>query len=55
MKKSLEWKQEADNLCNKNFGLSLDDLPDCCYMDWYEEGITPARAVLRAMKNAQGE
>jgi hypothetical protein len=34
-------------------GLSLDDLPDVCLLDWYEDGVGVVSAASRAIKNAQ--
>lgn len=52
MKKTFEqWKNEANKICEANYGMSLDDLEDCCYMDWYEDGVSPNAAVKRAIKH----
>jgi hypothetical protein len=29
-----------------------DDLPDVCYRDWYDDGVSPSQAAKRALKNA---
>lgn len=51
MKKTFdEWKKEADEICSRKYGLSLDDLADVPYMDWYESGVSPKGAVSRAIK-----
>ena len=53
MQKTFEqWKKEADQICSRDFGLSLEDLEDCCYRDWYEDGISPKVAVKRAIQNS---
>ena len=46
-----EWKAAADAICWKRHGCSLDDLADVCYADMYEDGVTPAGAVRRAVRN----
>ena len=46
-----QWKKAADEICWQKYGCSLDDLADCCYMDWYEDGVSPKVAVSRAIKN----
>ena len=46
-----DWRRKADAICNAAHGLSLDDLADCPYYDWYEEGLSPAGAVKRAVRN----
>ena len=33
-------------------GLSHDDLPDCCYRDWFNDGVSPLQAAKRAITNA---
>jgi hypothetical protein len=42
----------GDNIASIMCGLSHDDLPDCCYRDWYDDGRTPQSAALEALKNA---
>ena len=44
------WMYQLDELCWSKFGVSINDLADCCYRDWYEDGLTPARAFRRAQK-----
>lgn len=48
------WKAKVDAIVAKKigFGVTTDDLPDCCLMDWYEDGIKPATAANMAIKNA---
>ena len=36
-------------------GLDSRDLPDCCYADWYEDGVKPQAAARRAIRSAGGE
>ena len=33
-------------------GLSVSDLPDCCFRDWFDDGVSPSAAAKRALKNA---
>lgn len=33
-------------------GLSVNDLPDCCFRDWFDDGVKPEAAAKRALKNA---
>ena len=33
-------------------GLSIDDLPDCPYRDWYDDGTSPKAAAGRAIRRA---
>ena len=52
-KRSFEdWMREVDRIIQARIGLSYNDLPDCCYMDWYEDGVTPKGAAGRALRNA---
>ena len=53
MKKTFDqWMAEVNTFLNKLCYLSSDDLPDCSYMMWYEDGVRPATAAKRAMKEA---
>ena len=49
-----DWKKRVDAIIGRKRGLSADDLPDCCYADWYEEDVSPARAAARAIRMADG-
>ncbi len=44
------WMSRVDAACEKIAGVSIHDLPDCCYADWHEEGLTPAQAARRAIR-----
>jgi hypothetical protein len=50
-----QWYAKANAICCTRLGVSLDDMPDCCYADWYEDGVTPKGAVSRAIRAAKGE
>lgn len=47
-----QWLKEVDAILVRTVGLSHLDLPDCCYRDWYEAGVTPKGAASRAKRNA---
>lgn len=47
-----EWLKAVDAVLASRIGMSHDDLPDCCYRDWYDDGISPGRAAGRAMRAA---
>jgi hypothetical protein len=53
MRKTFEvWMTEVDNnIANVLCGMTSSDLPDVCYMDWYENGMTPKAAARKAIKN----
>lgn len=54
MKSSFEaWMAKVNAYVEKLAGLSADDLPDCCYRDWYDDGVSPANAARRALKCAE--
>jgi hypothetical protein len=50
-----QWMDKVDRLVTAALGLSVHDLPDCCYRDWYDEGLTPRQAARRAIRNANYE
>jgi hypothetical protein len=47
-----EWMKVVDTICESKYGLSVDDLPDCCYKDWYDDDVKPSTAAARAIKGA---
>ena len=49
-----DWMRAVDKLVGYR-GLSVYDLPDCCYRDWYDNRLRPIRAANRALKNAAGD
>ena len=53
MKKTYEkWYAETNAACERMFGLSLPDLPDCRYRDWYDDGVEPEVAAKDAWAEA---
>lgn len=48
------WMQKVNAVLEKRVGVGSDDLPDCCYSDWFEDGVSPARAAAKAVKAALG-
>jgi len=46
------WKMAVNAEIGRRAGLSADDLPDCCYRDWYEDGVSPKSAAGRALREA---
>jgi hypothetical protein len=56
MKRSFdEWMREVDRAIARKAGLSALDLPDVPYRDWYEDGVRPASAAAKAIRNAKSE
>jgi len=49
------WRYGVDQRINALTGLSADDLPDCPYRDWYDEGIGVTVAARRAIRYAMDE
>lgn len=40
-----EWMKQADHACYAKAGLSIYDLDDCPYRDWYDGRVTPRGAA----------
>jgi len=47
-----EWMAFVDHYINLSCGMWSNDLPDCCYRDWYDDNVTPKTAAKRAIKSA---
>lgn len=45
-----DWMKKVDQEVAKSCGLSVYDLPDCPFRDWYNFGISPRQAAKRAIK-----
>lgn len=46
------WMQAVDNEVWALVGVSVHDLPDCLYRDWYDDSTNPKIAAKRAIKQA---
>ena len=46
------WMYAVDQRVEARAGLSVHDLDDCPFMDWYEAGMNAIRAADKAIKNA---
>jgi len=44
-----KWLEQVD----LNLPCHHDDLPDVCYRDWYDDGVSAKSAAKRALRNAQ--
>ena len=42
-------------IARRVMGFTSSDLPDCCYADWYEDGVSVKSAAVRAIRSAKGE
>ena len=49
------WMRQVDAEVTRRTGLGVDDLPDCCFRDWYEDDMSPSSAAKRAIRNAREE
>lgn len=49
------WMKQVDQIVEQRVGLSVYDLPDQPFADWYGDGIAPMRAAGRAIKYAKDE
>jgi len=47
-----EWMKEVDRAVKTKADLSVHDLPDCPFSDWYTDGKTPKGAATKALKMA---
>ncbi len=47
-----EWMQRVDRVVTRAVGLSVYDLPDCRYRDWYDERMRPVWAADEALRKA---
>jgi hypothetical protein len=49
-----DYMTRCDNLCWQGFGMSIYDLPDIPYADLWEDGVSVAKAVKRAIREGGG-
>jgi hypothetical protein len=45
------WMEAVNGLVFTHFILEAYDLPDLCYRDWFESGITPMIAARKTIKS----
>ena len=50
-----QWFSQVNAEISRKTGLTTDDLPDMCYLEMYEDGLTAPRAARKAIKNAGGD
>ena len=50
-----EWMVEADKTLMRNVGISIYDLPDQTYRDWFDEGMSAGKAAYKALRNSGGD
>jgi hypothetical protein len=44
-----QWMKTIDDLLFAETGLNYQDLPDQCFKDWFDEGLTPEAACIRCL------
>ena len=47
-----EWMRKVDEILNRKCGLDSRDLPDVCYRDMYDDGMSPRSAASKALRAA---
>jgi Family of unknown function (DUF5419) len=47
-----QWMKEVDKQVSLLVGLSYQDLPDICYRDLYDDGVSTKSAAKQAIKGA---
>ena len=45
-----DWMERVNAALEGVCGLSSEDLADCCYRDWYDDGTTPGDAAIMALE-----
>jgi hypothetical protein len=48
-----DWLRRVDTACWDMAGLSVHDLPDNPYRDWFDDGLEPSKAAKRALKESE--
>lgn len=49
------WMRCVNHHVHTLCGLSVHDLPDCCFKDWYDDGKSPLNAAKKAIRMANEE
>ena len=55
MKSFEAWMRDVDAFAQSKYFVSVHDLPDCCFHDWYDDGMRPATAARLAVRAAYGD
>lgn len=45
-----QWLEKVDAEVQTETGVSIYDLPDYDYQEWYDEGMTPKKAAKRVVR-----
>jgi hypothetical protein len=46
------WMEQVDRVVDALSGVSVHDLPDCLYRDWFDDNVHAETAARRALKAA---
>lgn len=46
------WKAECNKIVVRNIGMTIDDLPDALWRDYYEDSLQPQAAIDCAIEDA---
>jgi hypothetical protein len=46
-----QWMQKVDSAVIRQTGVSVHDLADQCFHDWFDDGITPVQAARLTLEN----
>ena len=46
------WMAQVDSMVTRICGLGVHDLPDQCFADWFQDGISPREAAERALEDS---
>ena len=49
------WMRRVNAVVVSKTGCSVHDMPDCCFRDWYDDGMGPVAAAKKAIRNARDE
>lgn len=49
------WMYAVDRFCEAQSGVSVHDLVDCPFADWYADGTSAASAARKAIRAEMGE
>mgnify|MGYP001576480945 CR=1 FL=1 len=47
-----KWMERVDGLVMRHAGVSVYDLPDCSFHDWYDQRLRPIRAANKTLTMA---
>ena len=50
-----KWMGKVNARLIEKTGMTSEDLPDCCYRDWFDDGMQPRSAAAQVIKAAKGE